>query len=490
MLKLDNVFGRENHRYDKIRNHFGWHLFAGIYGLILLGMNFIRIFNNNFWGDEAFTIRLVQMNLSGLLCETAQDVHPPLYYILVKLICSVFGFRDFVFHFASLLPYLILLVLTLTLIWRTCGKTCSLLFMTLISILPGAVRYNVEVRMYSWGAFFLFLSFLFLGRILRTNEVRDYVGFSCVSLAAAYTHYYCLVSVAFFYLVLLFWMLIRRGSYVRRVIGTCFFAVIGYLPWLFVLLSTFKRTSEDFWMAWIPTLKECFGAVFEGKCQYFLFAVLLLSALAVCASAFLKEGKRKGVLLSAEMVWLYSGFFSLFGTMLAGILVSRIVRPLFIVRYLYPVSVVAWFLLGYCLSRLKGRAVYTAGVLLLLWLTCIPQYRETYLSEKRENEILEATLAATEERIRKTDVILTDDQVVEWTVSDYYYPGVAHRLIDPEEISGQEIGEGCWLILGSPITDSAAENLEKQGFGCETVVSDGILGTNPAYIYRLDRHLD
>lgn len=62
-----------------------------LYSAILVLLNFIRIFDNSFWYDEAYSIWIAKYNLSDLIQITAQDVHPPLYYLILKLFVSILG---------------------------------------------------------------------------------------------------------------------------------------------------------------------------------------------------------------------------------------------------------------------------------------------------------------------------------------------------------------------------------------------------------------
>ena len=467
------------------------------YAFALFLLNFVRIFDDNFWGDEAYTIRLAQMQLQPMFTETAGDVHPPLYYMLVRLFCSIFGYRGEVFHFVSLIPYGIVMVLALTIVRSRYGRIASLVFMTIASLMPQAVQYNVEVRMYSWGAFFVLLSYLFLWRIFTYNRRIDYVGFTFSSLAAAYTHYYCLVSAAFFYVTLIFVALVRRKDFLKKTLLCCMATVVGYLPWFFILLRTLERTADDFWMAWIPTLRECIAFFFSGSCQYILFAMLMLGTAAFFLQQIrdLKEKpgdaagllslRLSGMILSADTVWCLAGLLSMFGTSFVGIMISRLIRPLFIVRYLYPVSIVAWLLLGFSLSRLKGRVFYGSVVLAILYLSCIPQYYNTYLNDRTENEKLRSTLTATTGEIGIGDEILTDLAQIDWTVSDYYYAGVSHSLITFDSFPELEHDIEYWLILDVGRASENVSWLNAQGYCCEEKVSDGILGTSPVSIYRL-----
>lgn len=480
---------------DFIRKN-GSRLLVSLYALALFLLNFVRIFDNNFWGDEAYTIRLAQMRLPAMFAETAADVHPPLYYMLVRLTGGLLGYRGTVFHFTSLIPYGIILVLALTVLWKRYGVTTSLILITLISLLPNAIQYNVEVRMYSWGALFVLLSYLFLWQILSRNNWVDYAGFVIFSLSAAYTHYYCLISVAFFYAALFFIALIKRKSFLKRTLLCCGVTVAGYLPWFFTLLQTLERTADDFWMMWIPTLKECIAFFFKDSSQYLLFAILIMGV----AAFFLQQIhspktadeasgtlsiRLPGFTLTADAIWVLAGLFGMFGTIIVGIVISKLIRPLFIVRYLYPVSIVAWLLLGFCLSRLKGKVIYTIAVLGILFLTCIPQYRAIYFKDRAENESLQATLTATVDELKSEDVILTDLAPVDWTISDYYYPGIVHQLITLDELTDLKSGPNYWLILSGPLAEDDCRQLSEQGYFWDEKVQNGILGTSTVSIYRL-----
>ena len=82
-----------------------------LYAVMLLLMNLIRIFDNSFWGDEYYSIRLARMGMRGLLQTTAGDVHPPFYYIFVKGLYKLLGDNGVVYHFSGFLPYVLIIVI-------------------------------------------------------------------------------------------------------------------------------------------------------------------------------------------------------------------------------------------------------------------------------------------------------------------------------------------------------------------------------------------
>ena len=87
------------------------------FGLI----GFMRCFDNAFWGDEGYTIRLAKMSLKDMIYATAGDVHPPLYYFLVKGLYCLFGNNGFTYQLSAWLPYCAILLLACSVIRKEFG---------------------------------------------------------------------------------------------------------------------------------------------------------------------------------------------------------------------------------------------------------------------------------------------------------------------------------------------------------------------------------
>lgn len=62
-------------------------IFAAV--LVVFGAQFTT--NGNFWLDEFFSIEMVKLDWTEIPAATAADVHPPLYYFILKLFVTVFG---------------------------------------------------------------------------------------------------------------------------------------------------------------------------------------------------------------------------------------------------------------------------------------------------------------------------------------------------------------------------------------------------------------
>ena len=317
-----------------------------IYTAVLAVLNGVRIMDSTYWFDEIFSIKLINMTIPEMLKATANDVHPPLYYVILKVFCHFFSQSGPALHAASLLPYVIVLILALTVIRRRFGRSTAFLFVTFMSLLQCTLRYNVEIRMYSWVVLFVLTAYLSLYAIFDGNRKRSYVLFTAASLAAAYSHYYALIAVAFFYLVLMLYALIVRREMVRRVIVTWAVTVVGYLGWLVVLLKTFARTSSGWWLSWMPTFRQSFDAIFRGKYSRELFYTYV----AVTCICMVLWAVQKNTNL---LFWSIAGTASVFGTIAVGVGVSHLFRPLYFDRYIYTAAVCAWLMVSVGVSQLR-----------------------------------------------------------------------------------------------------------------------------------------
>ncbi len=473
------------------------------YAIILFSMNFIRIFDENYWGDEAYSVNLVRNPIPTIISTTANDVHPPLYYILLRALYLLLGDHGYAYHFLSVIPLAIILVFCLVRIRKVFGTGAALFLMTMAGISGNAVTYNVEIRMYSWAAMFVLLSFYELYMVLQTNRKSSYFWFSLFSVGAAYSHYYALVAVAFFYLVPLAWSFTQGKKRMIRAFAAAICTALAYLPWLGVLLRSFARSSGSFWATSFPTFRQCVSYLFSNQFRPAALAVLALAMLwvALCGTGILDICEKDGggavvsfdasrLHVSPGIVWGAAGIASVAGTIAVGIGVSTIFRPLLVLRYIYPASAAAWLLAGVALSRLRiGKAklgnVCLAVSLVYMLIIFLPAYKDKYVQEKASNETLEATLEAIGDGISDESVILTDINHMDWTIAGYYFPDAECRHIGESISEDVEDGGDYWIFLNAEVGKPLAVELALEGYDCKEVVRDGVIGTQRAFVYHL-----
>lgn len=302
---------------------------------------------------------------------------------------------------------------------------------------------------------------------------------------------------AFFYLVAIIYLVWLKKFSIKKILSVCIASVIFYLPWLGYLAKTVMSKKDDFWITTIPSFEESVNYLFSyqmSPVMWLLFIIgLLIAVLYETNLLKISIAKRininftvKDFQISNSCLWIIAGLVSVLGTIICGIMISNILRPLYLLRYIYPASVVAWMILGIVISKLKGRKFYITIVLIYMLFTFIPIYSNKYVAEKNRNNLLQHTIEKTRNYIQKDDIILTNVLHIEWTIAQYYYPGTEVLLMNENIVPYLEKNKKYWLILdASQNVEIIEQQLQEQNYSYEKIVDDGELGTMPVDIYSV-----
>lgn len=484
--------------FDKFSTYF-----IEIYSVVLVCLNFIRVFDRNYSWDEEYSILMVNRNWSQIISETAVDVHPPLYYFILKFISHFLGHTGFVYHFVSFIAYVAVILFSIIIIRKLFGNVAATLFITLSSFLYRAVRYNVEIRMYSWAAFFVLGTFVLFYLILKRNRYQDYVLMGIFGLAAAYTHYYALISVSFFFIVMIFNAFFRKEK--KCIIGTfisCSIAIIGYLYWLFVLIQTFLRTSNDWWMSFYPKYKDCFQSLFSGTNEkIYLYSFFLALAIVFIGEIGIVKVqwndwkvekiclnfRLKSLEVSPFVIWIISGVVAILGTMTVGIGVSYIFRPLFYVKYMYPVSVVAWLIFAVCVSKIHYKKLIGLVLLVCMVSGGIKDYSELFVKDKMQSNVLENTLTKMDSVINAGGEFLSTGDISHSVA--VYYPEKELTIIsdtNPDLAVIQPNKLYCFVGL-EKMSEEMKSCFNEKGFNVKLLLEEGYFASNTVFVYRIQK---
>ena len=167
-------------------------------------------FQNSQWFDEAYTVGLMQHSLSGVLYWATFDVHPHLYYVLLKLFTLLFGRSLPVMRLFSALGAILLASLGYTHLRRDFGKAVGFWFSFCVIFCSQTLAYALAIRMYTWAAFFVALAAIYAYRMANEPNKRNRVLFLVFALCASYTHYFGLFAAAMMQFLLL--LRIRAGA--------------------------------------------------------------------------------------------------------------------------------------------------------------------------------------------------------------------------------------------------------------------------------------
>ena len=331
--------------------------------IILLVISFSIIFSNDIWGDENFSLQLIKLSYPDGIMRTAWDVHPPLYYIILKSIVDLFSGivpnPIWTAKFASLIPHIFLLVLGFTIIKKKYGIVTAFLFNMFSLGMPALMGYSTEIRMYSWGMFFVTLAFFSSLEIYKNESEKKYfILLTLFSALASYCHYFaCAASIVIYIELFIYFKFKKDKKGAKRTFLSGLGVAILYLPWILVFLFQLKQVSADYWIAPITPytimknlifLFESTNKIVEAGC-FLLFVIAFIGIL-------LEIKNNKNI----ESI---CGFGVWFGTIFLGIALSLLIRPIFVSRYIMVTAMCFWFAVAFSINNLKIDWLKTCCVL-------------------------------------------------------------------------------------------------------------------------------
>lgn len=379
-----------------------WDEIVGIIGMAagaaLLGVSVYLCFSIDIWYDELFTMGLAEQSCGKLISITARDVHPPLYYLIVKFFLDLSSVITGSIHPAvigklvSVLPFLLCLIYALTKVRKHFGMLCAGIFSFLLFTMPQLADYTVEIRMYSYALFFILAAMLHAYELVHGEKKKkwlDWTALTLYSLAACYTHYFACVAACMVYLYLL--VSLCRAHKMKRE-GKAFFVsglLCGgaYMPWLLLAVTgQVGQVKENYWiqpLGW-RSLGGCakflFQPFFAGEKLNAVLAVLLFLCygglfIGMILKWIRRNENKDTTLFAAGCVGV------LLGIVLFGFLVSFLLRPIFVYRYMLPALGVFWLAFALLVSGLKEKKFLFIPLLVLLVVIGFRNYRAFYGEE-------------------------------------------------------------------------------------------------------------
>jgi uncharacterized membrane protein len=197
----------------------------------------------NLWFDEVFSWNMSMDSFYLILVRTTNDIHPPLFYFILKIWNFLFGDSIFTMRLLSALCASLAIYFIYPICKRFMQPALCLLVIILYSVSPLNLFYSQEVRMsamnllFNIGTVYFFIKLLEDRYTLKESLKKpDLYFFLFFQSAALYTHYF-----SFFILVGEILFLIIQF---RKNIKLYYTFILAY----FLVFLTY--------IVWIPTLYE------------------------------------------------------------------------------------------------------------------------------------------------------------------------------------------------------------------------------------------
>lgn len=430
---------------------------------------------SDIWYDEMFTLGLGNQPLGELIAITAGDVHPPLYYIIVKLFLIIgreggLGMQITLAKLASVCSFGLCVLLAATKIRKNFGLPASGLFSFMLVSMPQLTGYMVEMRMYGFSILFITTAMVSAYELSagKEGEGKNWFLLTTCSLAACYTHYFACVAACMIY-VYLFAGLWAEGRLKAK--GKAFFfsgliCAACYLPWLLtVVANQLSQVKENYWIQPVSlrTLGGCVKFLFlpsfpNEKVNIVLAAVLFLlygvtlgAAFVRCRGANAKRDKSLAV-FGAGCVAVLGGI------VIFGFAASIAIKPVFVYRYMLPAMGVFWLAFAVLLFNFWDRRAMIC-VLLLLLVTGLSNFRAFYGEEtwkRLRMEEARAELAG----IGKDDVVIFNFDQAQ-AVTACYLPNDTYLWYgEPEELIVRMFPRNRSLVEGEFSDEAGMEAIK------------------------------
>lgn len=323
-----------------------------IIGIIfLLITTYIGLTQIGLWYDELYSIAFAQLTKAEMMYIGTQDVHPLLYYIIFKVFVKIFSFLDvaLIGRIVSLIPIYLIGLLTITKVKKNFGLLTAGLFFLCITSMPQLMIYNVEIRMYSWGLFFITASFIYMYDIIKNPDLKTWIILTILTICSAYTHYYSGVASFAIYLVLLIYLIRNNKDQIKYWFLSALISILAFIPWIFIIFGQIEAQG-NYWIAPI-TINTLIS---------YVYFVLSPATIFIQSNELVQPTILGSVMLLIFLYLIYEvkDKYAMSGIIIAllvpviGVLISIVYHPFFHQRFMIPILGCLWLSFSILLAKL------------------------------------------------------------------------------------------------------------------------------------------
>ena len=342
------------------QNLIWWVLIVGIACLVYI----TGISHESIWFDESYSYIMASHSPGEILGLMTADNHPPLYYLLLSAVLTIFGNSVWALRLLSAFGAIGLVSLGPGPIRRIFGNRTALIYSGVVLFTPVVLIYAHEARMYSLAAFCVTASALYGYLSVKYNKKRDWFAFGLASLASAYLHYYGLMAAFYIHLLILIWLFFKKREYLKSYFVTGTAVAIGYLPWLAFFYRQVTMVNKGFWIpavSWQGILNAMIQPFAfrdsSGPFGWMMISVLVFSAILIVVGLVIAKFK-------SGDEWTF-GFFVLVilvCSFISPIIISLVSNPIFYARYIVVLDGLFLLLLSLGISLLPGKWIQVAAL--------------------------------------------------------------------------------------------------------------------------------
>ncbi len=332
-------------------------------------------FQNSLWFDEAYTVGMMSYDGFEGLKWAIFDVHPHLYYFLLRIFTLVFGNSLPVMRVFSAIGALLFAALGFTHIRKDFGKSVGFWFSFCAIFSASTLHYALEIRMYTWAAYFVALAAIYAFRMYNHPEKNSFrILFLIFSLCSAYTHHFGLFAVSGINLALLY-RTIKEKRPMKEWWQNAAVQIGCYLPCAFMFLLQVINGVAGWITVKFPDvildfvsyhlLGDTLRNFVDGdKTRYMLFGIIFY-ALYIIAGICLWKYSKSASMPSEQKRALGGAVKVYFGVFVFSLNVS-LFKAMYHIRYTVVICGFLFFMIAILISNLNRKALKAIAALILV----------------------------------------------------------------------------------------------------------------------------
>ncbi len=374
------LFGRT---IDFIKQHRRVDMMALFLGLaVFLFIAFSNVSNASIWFDEAFGAYLIQFSFVEIAQFTAADVHPPVYYWLLKVWSMVFGTTELALRSMSIFFGGLAIIGGFFMTRKFFGRSAAWVSLLFLVLSPTLIRYSDEARMYTLACVIVMAAAWVLTKAMASRRKVWWIAYGLLVSLGMWTHYFTAVA----WLAHWLWRALtmrryptkearRKAFFSKNWVMSHAIAVGLFLPWVPAFVIQTGTVQAGFWIGPVGA-----GTPGDYLANYFFYlnqsqalswwgaafwTVLVISMISVPkVIKRLSAAERKNYLLVTFLAWA--------SPLILFVLSLPPLRPVFVERYLIPAIVFSSIFFAVTLVvgtrtwRLRWRAVPIALVSIMM----------------------------------------------------------------------------------------------------------------------------
>ena len=301
--------------------------------VISIGFYSFNIGFSDLWSDETYTKSMLNGTVSDFYAKFTNDLHPPLYYIGLRLYTGLFGLSTTSLRIFSVVGVLATLLTGYFAGQRVFGKRGALCLCLMLISVPMLAVYSHQARMYTWAAFSITGVFIYSCLFIRTGTTRDLILLLIFTVAAMYMHYYSMIAAFMANLFVLLYLVLTKNRKWLCHLTSLLTAAILFLPWLSMFFIQVKRVQNAFWAPEVSlrTVISCFAIPlteqfwttgYSKTLTILMYALIVLTIILSFTKSF-----------SEYRLVLWLSLFIFLGTLFFATIISLFSQPILYSRY-------------------------------------------------------------------------------------------------------------------------------------------------------------